>query len=78
MSKKQTYECWFCGKELNDSEEGVEFTWEFDSYLHLDCLTDFCGSIMPSEVDDYANAEAILIMNEMNEKGYDIQIGEEE
>ena len=71
------YTCWFCGKEVTDCEEGVEFTYEFDSFFCLDCLTEACSQIMPSEKNDYTNAETIMIMKEMNEKGYEFEIAEE-
>ena len=30
--------CWFCLKYFNINEIGVIFDYEFDTYLHLECL----------------------------------------
>ena len=75
---KDKLTCWFCGEEVDDYEEGVEFSWVFEYFLHLPCLENACYSIMPSEVNYFSNRETILIMEEMNEKGYEFKIGDEE
>lgn len=77
MKKNKDRDCWFCGKKIGDCEQDVEYTFEFDSYFHLPCLEDMASAIMPSTKREYGNRETMLIVNEMNEKGYDIEIGEE-
>jgi hypothetical protein len=76
MKNKVIY-CYFCGNKITDCEEDVEYTFEMKSYFHLSCLEDATKNIMPSTKGEYGNRETILIMNEMNEKGYEIEIGEE-
>ena len=77
MKKNKDRNCWFCGKKIGDCEEDAEYTFEYDSYFHLQCLEDAVSAIMPSTKREYGNRETMIIANEMNEKGYDLEIGEE-
>ena len=61
--------CWFCGKEIEDKENGIEFSWEFDTFFHIHCLENACEN--HEEYDE----ELPLIVEEMNEKGYDFDLG---
>ena len=62
-------ECYFCSKHCHKDDADVEYSWDVDMYLHLDCLSNALDS------DDYETRQnAIDIAKEMNEQGYEFDI----
>ncbi len=62
-------ECYLCGENCHKDDEDVEFSWDQDSYVHLNCVEKFLQD------EDYDNHQGLIVIaKEMNELGYEFDV----